>query len=449
MPDTIVALATPVGRAGVAVIRISGPSTHRIARYFLQKEVTPRQAYFTRFVDAQSALIDEGLLLYFQQPNSFTGEDVVELQGHGNPLLTDRLIKTIIDLGARMARPGEFSERAFLNGKMDLTQAEAVADLISASTDFATRSALLSLQGVFRNKIKSLLETLIHLRMYVEASIDFPEEDVALLQSYQITQQLKTLCDHIDILTKETQCGVRLQEGFHVVLAGEPNAGKSSLLNRLMGDDRAMVSDIPGTTRDVLQSEIQISGVPFYFFDTAGIRESNDVLEQEGIRRAHVAIEKSDMVLWLADATSTPLSEVPLLIKKIKNNFPNKKILLCRNKIDSTNDLPELLLFDKNICLQLSVKTGEGFDALLSYLVAQTGITPNEGVFMARRRHLDALQQTSDAIMRGIDQWDQHFSIECLAEELRLAQQYLSEITGEYTTDDLLGEIFSSFCIGK
>jgi tRNA modification GTPase len=442
--DTIVALATPAGRGGIAVIRVSGPLVAPIASKILGQVPTPRNATLTSFVDAQQNAIDEGIALYFPGPHSFTGEDVLEFQGHGGPAVCDLLIQAILHAGARMARPGEFTERAFLNDKIDLAQAEAIADLIDATSAQAARSALRSLQGEFSARIHALVEMLIRLRMYVEAAIDFVEEEINFLGDSQITNQLASISGSLsDVLESATQ-GSLLRDGITIVIAGAPNVGKSSLLNYLSGKETAIVTDIPGTTRDVLREQITLDGMPVHIIDTAGLRVSNDPIEQEGMRRAHREIAQADMILLLQDATR------PFALPALHFTPGSQQVITVNNKIDLTNEAPELQIVDGKAIISLSAKTGAGMNLLTQHIKASAGLNENnEGIFSARRRHVDALLRAREFLQSGYHQLTTQRAGELLAEDLRQAQFALAEITGEFRADDLLGRIFSSFCIGK
>lgn len=443
-PDTIVAIATPPGRGGVGVIRISGEATPIIMKAVLGRAIPPRYAHFGSFLDSASQIIDQGLALYFPAPHSFTGESVLELHAHGSPVVLDMLMCRLQELGARPARPGEFSERAFLNDKIDLAQAEAIADLIESTTEQAARSAQRSLQGEFSGQIQDLVEALIQLRLYVEASIDFTDEEIDFLGDGQIAGQLQALTHRLQGIRRVARQGCLLREGMTVVIAGRPNAGKSSLLNRLAGRDTAIVTEIAGTTRDTLREYIQIDGMPLHIVDTAGLRESDDPVEREGIRRARAEIDKADRVLLLVD-DSQP-EEADGLRASLPPGIPVTRI---RNKIDLTSARAGMEETPDGMCLSLSAKTGLGMDKLQEHLKTCMGYEGEpEGVFIARRRHLEALDRADQALINA------HFQLkdgapELLAEDLRLAQASLSEITGEFTSDDLLGRIFSSFCIGK
>lgn len=444
--DTIVAQATPSGRGGVGVIRVSGPQTKDIAKKILGRLPKPRYATFHQFKANDGSLIDEGIALFFPSPNSFTGEDILELQAHGGPLVMDRLLQCVLHAGARMANPGEFSQRAFLNDKLDLAQAEAIADLIDASSIEAARAALRSLQGEFSRQVQKLLQGLIELRKFVEAAIDFPEEEIDFLQDKTLINQLRAILEQLEQVEKSAQQGTLLRDGMTVVIAGEPNVGKSSLLNRLSGRETAIVTPIAGTTRDTLREYISIDGMPLHFIDTAGLRETEDLIEQEGMRRAWQEIESADMVLLMTDATQSPADSVEKFANKVINNLPVTQIV---NKIDLLDEEPTIQQCDDHTLIRLSVKTGEGLRLLKNHLKEYMGYNKTkENTFIARRRHLEAIARAKSALKKGADQLMQRQG-ELLAEELRLAQNALSEITGEFTPDDLLGEIFSSFCIGK
>lgn len=445
---TIAAIATPPGQGGVGIIRISGPKTSEIATILLGKTPTPRYAHFTAFHGADHKILDQGLALYFPKPHSFTGEDVLELHTHGSPIVLDLLLKHLLTLDISMARPGEFSERAFLNGKVDLVQAEAIADLISATSEQAAFCALRSLQGEFSQQIHKLLELFIELRVYIEAGLDFPEEDIDLLADQHVLQTLKKIDDALNQIKNTAKQGVLLRDGMHVVIAGQPNVGKSSLLNRLSGQDSAIVTDIPGTTRDVLREHIHIDGLPLHIIDTAGIRETADLIELEGIRRAQKVISEADQILWVVNAENANFSD---LFTGFDQTFPLNKLTVICNKIDLCAKKPSVEQHPKGYWLvYLSAKTGEGIDLLRTHLKSSLGfLGTTESTFIARRRHLDALERAGlhrDKTQLGLQQ---HHAVELIAEELRLAQQALSEITGEFLPDDLLGEIFSRFCIGK
>jgi len=444
--DTIAAQATPSGRGGVGIIRISGALCKTIAEKLLGKLPQPRYAMFASFHDDDGNIIDEGLALYFPGPNSFTGEDVLELQGHGGPVIIDLLLQRIYALGVRPARPGEFSERAFLNDKIDLAQAEAIADLIDAGSQQAARSALRSLQGKFSSVIDNLCEGLMELRMYVEAAIDFPEEEIDFLADEKVINKLSQIEKKLASIKQVTEQGVLLKEGMQIVLVGRPNAGKSSLLNALAGREAAIVTDIPGTTRDIVREEIHIDGMPLHIIDTAGLRESTDVVEQEGIKRTRSMIEQADRILVILDRNHDA-AENQSMLNELPKTIPVTRI---HNKIDLEEQKASIIDTDAGIEINLSARTGEGLELLRDHLKASIGfIGSNEGLFMARRRHLEALQQTQVHLQNARTQLEEFKAGELLAEELRQGQQTLGEITGTVTSDELLGKIFSSFCIGK
>jgi tRNA modification GTPase len=452
--EPIVAVATAPGRGGIAIVRISGPDVSVFINKLLgKKSLKARYANLSTFADSNGNEIDQGLALYFPAPNSFTGEEVLELHGHGGPVITDMLVTEIIRLGARSARPGEFSERAYLNNKMDLAQAEAVADLIDAGSEAAARSAYRSLQGVFSDKVHGLVEKLVKLRMYVEAAIDFPEEEVDFLADKTITEQAETITVDLKTLLKQAQQGQLLHDGMSLALVGPPNAGKSSLLNCLTGFDTAITSDLPGTTRDVIRENISIDGLPVHIMDTAGLRTTADTIEQEGMVRARDAMQQADRILVImddhleGDERKNVLKEA--LLHLPENNQHSKHALIW-NKIDLTGKEPALEHKQGHEEIFLSAKTGAGMDLLKTYLKQAMHFQEvGEGTFMARRRHITSLEQGLNHVEQGIEQLAKTKAGELLAEELRLAQISLSQITGEFSSDDLLGEIFSSFCIGK
>ena len=445
--DTIAAVATPPGKGGIGVIRLSGPAVPAIAAALLGKLPTPRQAILRRFRSNDGEVIDEGIALYFPAPHSFTGEDVLELQGHGGPMVMDLLLARVLELGARPARPGEFSERAFLNDKLDLAQAEAIADLIASDTAAAARAALRSLQGEFSRRVQGLVEGLIELRMYVEAAIDFPEEEIDFLADGVIAARLGELRERLGALQAAAGQGRLLRDGMTVVIAGRPNAGKSSLLNHLAGREAAIVTAIPGTTRDVLREHISIDGMPLHVIDTAGLRDSDDLVEQEGIRRAWAEIETADRILMVVDDQLGLTAEERALRERLPANTP---VTVLYNKIDLSGRLSLVRNGEWGTEILLSAKTESGLDLLREHLKSCMGYhSGREGTFMARRRHLEALEQAMAALERAVYQLEIYRAGELVAEELRGAQNALSEITGEFTSDDLLSRIFSSFCIGK
>ena len=442
MTDTIAALATPVGRGGVGIVRVSGPDVRRIAAAILGDCPPPRYARYQPFLDAEGQPLDEGIALYFAAPHSFTGEDVLELQGHGGPVLMDMLLSRCLELGARPARPGEFSERAFLNDKLDLAQAEAIADLIDSGSEQAARSALRSLQGEFSRQVEQVLQALIELRVYVEAALDFPEEEVDFLAGDEVLGRLDDIVARLRELLRKAGQGSLLREGMHLVIAGRPNAGKSSLLNQLAGREAAIVTDIAGTTRDVLREQIQLDGLPVHVIDTAGLRHSDDPVEQEGIRRAWREIERADLVL-LVDAEAGFTAEDQRILDQLPPRLP---VIHVYNKIDRSGDAAGV----RDERVYISARSGAGLDVLRRRLEAVVGYEAGtEGLFTARRRHLRALEETLEALQRARSQLVECRAGELMAEELRLAQESLGRITGRFTADDLLGEIFSSFCIGK
>jgi len=444
--DTIAAIATPPGRGGVGIVRVSGPDVPALAEKLLGRLPRPRQAGLHAFSDAQGEVIDTGLSLYFAAPYSFTGEHVLELHGHGGPVVMDLLLARVLELGARPARPGEFSERAFLNDKLDLAQAEAIADLIDSSTASAARAATRSLQGEFSDRVHGLTQALIELRTFVEAAIDFPDEEIDFLGEGEVQRRLGAVAGRVHDLLASTRQGCLLREGMTVVLAGRPNAGKSSILNQLSGRETAIVTPVAGTTRDILREHIQIDGMPLHVIDTAGLRESDDPIEQEGVRRAWAQIEQADRILLVIDDQEGFGEADRALLARLPATLPCTRVM---NKIDLSGRAPGLAATADGEEVALSARTGAGIDALRDYLKAVMGYRDSAaGGFSARRRHLDALRRVSDHLERARGCLGAG-SGELVAEELRLAQQQLSEITGEFSSDDLLGEIFSSFCIGK
>jgi len=441
--DTIAACATPPGRGGVGIIRVSGPACRAIARVVIGDLPSARQAVHTIFADCKGEPIDDGLALFFPGPNSFTGEDVLELQGHGGPMVMDMLLNVVLEAGARPARPGEFSERAFLNDKLDLAQAEAIADLIDSSTQQAARSALRSLQGEFSKRINILAEKMAELRVYVEAALDFPDEEIDFLADEGVHRRLQDIETSLDQIFSEAKQGSLLREGMNLVLAGRPNAGKSSLLNALSGREAAIVTHIPGTTRDVLKESIHIDGMPLHITDTAGLRESDDPVEQEGIRRAWQAIKQADLMLMLIDDTRGKDAEELTILARLP---PGLRVIEVYNKID----LSGRLAGRHDDELGISAHTGAGISDLKTALKEHMGFhSVEEGQFLARRRHLHALQHAQEHVVAAREQLEIFHAGELMAEELRLAHDNLGEIIGKVTADDLLGQIFSSFCIGK
>ncbi len=450
--DTIAAVATAQGRGGIGIIRVSGPAARRIAQQIGKLDPVPRHAHYRSFFTPAGETIDQGLLLFFPAPHSFTGEDVLELQGHGGPVVLDMLLQSCFELGARPARPGEFSERAFLNDRLDLAQAEAIADLIDASSRQAARNALRTLQGEFSQKVHELTEQLIQLRMYIEAAIDFPEEEVDFLSDGHIQKRLEQLRHRLESVLQAAGQGVLLQNGMTVVIAGRPNAGKSSLLNALSGQESAIVTDIAGTTRDILKEHIHIDGMPLHLVDTAGLRATTDQVEQIGVSRAVKAIRDADRILLISDATRLEL-ETPLAFWSAFMEQPPEpqQVIRIRNKADLTGEPPTLQQTpDGLVTITLSASTGAGLDLLREHLkqCMKYGQTA-ETTFSARQRHVQALQKAATRLLQGQVQFIQTGAGELLAEDLRAVQQNLDEITGTFSSDDLLNRIFSGFCIGK
>lgn len=441
--DTIAAIATPPGRGGVGVIRISGTQVKHIASALLGALPSPRLATLKKFCAADGAVIDSGLALYFPAPHSFTGQDILELQGHGGPVVLDMLLKRLTELGARLAEPGEFSRRAFLNDKLDLVEAEAIADLIASDSEHAAKAALRSLQGEFSTRLHTLTRQIIEARMHVEAAIDFPEEELDLLQDQALRGRLQLAIDTAREITSEATQGNLLREGMRVVIAGKPNAGKSSLLNRLAGYDAAIVTEVPGTTRDVLRERIHIDGLPLHIIDTAGLRDTVDRVEAEGIRRAHSEMQQADHILYIVAADELDLHQLAQETTRLPAHIP---LTLVINKTD---------LFTPTVPVEqdaifISAYTGAGLDTLKQRLKDSMGyVSEASGAFLARRRHLDALARATTALAAAQDHLLARRAGELCAEELRVAQQAIGEITGEFTSDDLLGRIFATFCIGK
>lgn len=446
---TIAAIATAPGRGGVGIIRISGVKVLEVARRVLGTLPRPRYAHYGPFKNAEGEVLDQGIALYFPSPHSFTGDDVLELQGHGGPVILDLLLQQVLQCGVDLARPGEFSERAFINDKLDLAQAEAIADLIEASSEQAAKQALNSLQGAFSREVDQLVEQLIHLRIYVEAAIDFPEEEVDFLNDGNIDSALTKILAQLDKVFATAQQGVIMREGMKVVIAGRPNAGKSSLLNAFAGNDVAIVTNIAGTTRDVLKEHIHLDGMPLHIIDTAGLRDSPDEVEQIGIQRAWREIHGADRILLIIDSTDTSQLDAITHWPEFFTPELHSKLTLVYNKIDQ---LPANFSPPKSgaTTLPVSATTGAGLGELKSHLKQVMSFSGTlEGGFSARRRHLDALSNALESLRQGQQQLQEHAAGELLAEDLRRAQDYLSKITGAFTPDDLLGEIFSSFCIGK
>ena len=437
--DLIAAIATAPGRGGVGMVRVSGADIIPLATAILGRVPEPRHATFSRFRDSEGEVLDEGIALHFSAPHSFTGEHVLELQGHGGPVVLNLILQRCLELGARVAEPGEFSRRAFLNGKLDLAQAEAVADLIDAASSEAARSAVRSLSGAFSARIAELVEVLTRLRMLVEATLDFPEEEIDFLRDADAYGRLDAIDASLQAVRAQARQGALLREGLTVVLIGQPNVGKSSLLNQLAGFEAAIVTEVAGTTRDTVREAIQIEGVPLHIIDTAGLRETDDAVEKIGIARTWAAVEKADVALLLVDAAHGLGEREATILERL----PRVERLTIHNKTDLTAETPRVVGDE----VWLSAKTGAGVELLRGKLLELAGWqATGEGAFMARTRHLDALARGAAHLAAAREAAGQ---LELFAEELRLAQAALSEITGEFTADDLLGEIFSKFCIGK
>ena len=442
--DTIAAIATGQGRGGVGVIRISGSNLKTISKGILGKLLVARQASYCNFLDENGDVLDQGIALFFPAPHSYTGDDVLELQGHGGIAVLQLLLQRCLDLGARLAQPGEFTRRAFLNNKLDLAQAESVADLIDANTTEAARSAMRSLRGEFSDEVHQLVDELIYLRMLVEAMLDFPEEEVDTIDLKRRDALLTTIQLKLQHTLGTAKLGSLLRDGAHIVIAGQPNVGKSSLLNRLSGEEVALVSDMPGTTRDVIRQSIQIKGMPLHIMDTAGLRESRDVVENMGIQRTHQTLRRADLILLLLDSSLGITTQDKSILAELPEKIPR---LLVFNKSDLVSGQARPYVEGNVKGVHVSAKTGEGLDDLRSKILEAVGWRDQEGgAFMARERHLRALAKAQSHLTQA------HAVLaraELFAEELRLAQHALNEITGEFTSDDLLGEIFSRFCIGK
>lgn len=446
--DTICAVATPPGVGGIGVVRLSGPASAAIATTICGVLPPPRHATFVSFKDKSGHTIDQGLLLYFKAPASFTGEDVIEMQAHGGTQVLNMLMRRALELGSRTARPGEFSERAFLNDKLDLTQAEAIADLVESGSEAAARAAQRSLSGEFSRQIAALQQQLTGLRVHVEATIDFPDEEIDFLANGEVQQRLDSALQALRDLMSATRQGQILRDGICMAIIGRPNVGKSSLLNALSGQDRAIVTEIPGTTRDLLRESIEIDGIPVHLVDTAGIRNTEDRIEAEGVRRAREALAGADLVLLVVDQMADIAEQLTLM-----QELPDQqRLIVVFNKQDlqlADWDDNALRASVKANSLSISAKTGIGLQQLRNMVRAQVGATEQpEGLFSARQRHVDALRRAEHHLERG-KQRLQFDSAEILAEELRQAQKALSEITGDVLPDDLLGAIFASFCIGK
>lgn len=458
--DTICAITTPPGRSGVGVIRVSGPDSLRIAQQILQFVPKPRHAHYCPFFESSGEILDQGIALFFPNPNSFTGEDVLELQGHGGYFVLDNLLQAVMSAGARLARPGEFTERAFLNNKIDLAQAEAIADLIDSSSREAARSAMRTLQGEFSRLIGTLAESIIHLRVYLEAAIDFTDEEIDFLSEGHVCEKLTAIMTNLDAVLAQAKQGALIREGMSVVIAGKPNAGKSSLLNALAGKDSAIVTDIAGTTRDVLSEQINLDGMPLHITDTAGLRQSADIVEQEGIRRALLAVKSADRILLMVDSSKETVDQSNLSdyltspgFGELATNADLSRITIVQNKSDLTGQKSACIPSSKPsepTIIRLSAKHNAGIELLKQHLKDSMGFqATRESGFIARRRHLNALSNARECLQQAAFQLNQHGAAELVAEDLRHAHQHLGEITGQFSTDELLGRIFSSFCVGK
>ncbi|MBU0500688.1 MAG: tRNA uridine-5-carboxymethylaminomethyl(34) synthesis GTPase MnmE [Gammaproteobacteria bacterium] len=446
--DTISAIATPQGKGGVGIVRISGNKALSIAQKLSSRDLStplPRFAYYTGFTDSKAEILDEGLILYFKAPSSFTGEDVIELQAHGGVVLLDMLLARTLELGARLARPGEFTERAFLNNKLDLSQAEAILDLIESTTAVGARMAARTLRGGFSKRIHQIVESLISIRVFVESAIDFPDEEIDFLSTAEIVDRLSKLQNQFELLVAKARVGAIMRDGLTLVIAGRPNAGKSSLLNSLTGEDRAIVTEIPGTTRDLLRERIELDGIPLHIIDTAGLRDSCDSIEQEGIRRARAAMETADHILLIIDDA---MESLPALAGF---GLPEKiPFTVIRNKIDLSGRKPGIRDAGDFAEIAISAITGDGVEDLKKHIKHCAGMTETqEGEFIARRRHLNALQRAGVHLETALHIFHQTAGYELVSEELRQAQNCLGEITGTFTNEDLLMEIFAGFCIGK
>ena len=459
--DTICAIATPVGRSGIGIVRLSGQDVAKACEEILGFLPSPRYAHYCDFLDADQTVIDQGVAIYYQTPDSFTGEDILELQGHGGVYVLNAVLERVLLLDIRLAGPGEFSERAFLNDKIDLLQAEAIADLIDANSKQAVQSAMRTLRGQFSEVVHHLVTMLTTIRVSVEAAIDFSDEDIDLMADAKVEESIEETLNQISGVYAQAQQGALLKDGLQVVITGIPNAGKSSLLNALSGIDSAIVTDIPGTTRDLLKEEISIDGMPIHIIDTAGLRTSDNIVEIEGVKRTHGAIETADQILLVFDCTA-PEQDVDKVLQPLnlaeKSADSIESILtrctLIYNKIDLLDNAPSkdtILYKNKELSkIHLSAKQGTGIGMLRDHLKTCAGFRPTEETaFVARERHLAELKKAEKLIKNSLLQLSKGSHLELVAEDLRLAQNHLSTITGEFTSDDLLGEIFSSFCIGK
>jgi len=444
--STIAAISTAQGIGGIGVVRLSGKDALKIAKKICNIDLTPRKAYTCSFKDKKNATLDQGIAIHFSSPASFTGEDIVELQGHGGNVVLNLILNACISHGAELAPPGEFTKRAFLNNKIDLSQAESVADLINASTEAAAKSAVNSLRGVFSNKINSLLKNLIELRVFVEACLDFPEEDINFINEGNVNKKLESLKKNVIAILDAARQGQILRDGVKVVLIGQPNVGKSSLMNLLANESKAIVTEIPGTTRDPIKSDINIKGVPIHLVDTAGLRETDDIVEKLGIEKTWEAIHEADITLILDDVTDASQN----FEDKFKKKLPKGQSIIIKNKIDLLKQKPSINYENDVPHIFISAKKGDGIQLLEKEILKIVGkdhkVSHKEDIFMARSRHIDALKKVNGAINKAIKNLE---APELVAEELMIAQKSLSQITGEFSSDDLLGQIFSQFCIGK
>ena len=444
--STIAAISTAQGIGGIGVVRLSGKDALKIAKKICNIDLTPRKAYTCSFKDKKNTTLDQGIAIHFSSPASFTGEDIVELQGHGGNVVLNLILNACISHGAELAPPGEFTKRAFLNNKIDLSQAESVADLINASTEAAAKSAVNSLRGVFSNKINSLLKNLIELRVFVEACLDFPEEDINFINEGNVNKKLESLKKSVIAILDAARQGQILRDGVKVVLIGQPNVGKSSLMNLLANESKAIVTEIPGTTRDPIKSDINIKGVPIHLVDTAGLRETDDIVEKLGIEKTWEAIHEADITLILDDVTDASQN----FEDKFKKKLPKGQSIIIKNKIDLLKQKPSINYENDVPHIFISAKKGDGIQLLEKEILKILGkdhkVSHKEDIFMARSRHIDALKKVNGAINKAIKNLE---APELVAEELMIAQKSLSQITGEFSSDDLLGQIFSQFCIGK
>lgn len=448
--DTICAIATGAGNAGVGIVRVSGAAALKIGQSITKKTLPPRLATYAKFYDASNEAVDFGVAIYFKAPNSFTGEDIVELQGHGGQIVLNQILNACISMGARVAKPGEFSERAFLNDKIDLAQAEAIASLIHANTNTQAKAAINSLKGEFSDRVHFLVEKITNLRLFVEAALDFPDEDIDFIGEHKIQEKVELLLHDLNELLISTKQGVILSSGIKVALAGRANAGKSSILNRLTKNDTAIVTDIAGTTRDVIDTKIVFAGLELNILDTAGLRHTDDIIEQEGIRRTMEAVSTADLVLIVVDYAKEQELNPDILFPEHKESFNNKKIIVIANKIDAIDLESKIIKSNDITAVLLSAKNNSGFDKLEQAIKSELGVFDVAGsVYSARERHVNSLERAKVNVEAACHALQKGCTPELVAEDLKCAQDELSEITGEFTSDDLLGKIFSEFCIGK